>query len=85
MKIMSPTDLRKNLFKVIREVNHDKEEILVHGKDEENSVVIISKNDWDAIRETLYLENTGTMDLVREREKDDSGYTEISEIDWDNL
>ncbi|MGN4158064.1 prevent-host-death protein, partial [Staphylococcus auricularis] len=31
------------------------------------------------------LESTGIMDKVREREKDDSGYTNIDDLDWDNL
>ena len=44
-----------------------------------------SKKEWDSIAETLYLENTGTLAKVREREDDDSGLTNVDEIDWDNL
>ncbi|MDK9861545.1 prevent-host-death protein, partial [Staphylococcus equorum] len=51
----------------------------------ENNAVIISQKDWDSIQETLYLETTGTMDKVREREKDNSGYTNVDDLDWDNL
>ncbi|HCT0500937.1 TPA: prevent-host-death protein, partial [Staphylococcus pseudintermedius] len=55
------------------------------GSKSENNAVIVSQEDWDSIQETLFLEYTGTMDKVRAREKDDSGYTNIDDIDWDNL
>lgn len=50
-----------------------------------NNAVIIGLEDWKSIQETIYLESTGTMDKVREREKDNSGTTNIDDIDWDNL
>ena len=50
-----------------------------------NVAVIIGLEDWKSIQETIYLESTGTMDKVREREKDSSGTTNIDDIDWDNL
>ncbi|MGR3847415.1 prevent-host-death protein, partial [Staphylococcus aureus] len=51
----------------------------------ENNAVIIGLEDWKSIQETMYLVSTGTMDKVREREKDNSGTTNIDDIDWDNL
>ncbi|MBR9168429.1 prevent-host-death protein, partial [Staphylococcus aureus] len=51
----------------------------------ENNAVIIGLEDWKSIQETMYLVSTGTMDKVREREKDSSGTTNIDDIDWDNL
>ncbi|MCZ2500668.1 prevent-host-death protein, partial [Xylophilus sp. Kf1] len=47
--------------------------------------VIIGMEDWRSINETIYLEATGTMDKVREREHDNSGYTNIDDIDWARL
>ncbi|OTE88232.1 prevent-host-death protein, partial [Escherichia coli] len=41
--------------------------------------------DWRAIQETLFLEQTGTLEKVRDREKDDSGFTDIDDIDWQAL
>lgn len=38
-----------------------------------------------SIEETEYLESTGTMDKVREREQDNSGFTNVDDIDWDKL
>ena len=46
---------------------------------------MISLENWESIKETLLLEQTGVLDQVRKREKDDSGFTDIDEIDWDNL
>ncbi|HEQ3959465.1 TPA: prevent-host-death protein, partial [Streptococcus pyogenes] len=54
-------------------------------KSSENSAVLIGLDDWKSIQETLYLETTGTMEKVRERENDNSGVTNINDIDWDNL
>ena len=31
--------------------------------------MIIGLDDWKSIQETIYLESTGTMDKVRDREK----------------
>lgn len=38
-----------------------------------------------SIKETEYLESTRTMNKVREREQDKSGYTNVDDIDWDKL
>ncbi|REH76529.1 hypothetical protein DOS70_03510 [Staphylococcus felis] len=58
---------------------------MISGSNSENSAVIIGKKDWDSIQETLYLESVGAMAKVRKREKDNRGYTNIEDIDWDNL
>ncbi|HAQ4807499.1 TPA: type II toxin-antitoxin system Phd/YefM family antitoxin, partial [Enterococcus faecium] len=50
-----------------------------------NNAVLIGLDDWKAIKETLLLEQIGTLGVVRKREKDDSGFTNVDEIDWDNL
>ncbi|WP_322555900.1 hypothetical protein [Lactobacillus sp. PV012] len=38
-----------------------------------------------AIKETIELESNGVGDVVRKREKDKSGFTNIEEIDWGKL
>ncbi len=38
-----------------------------------------------SIEETEYLESTGTMDKVREREQDNSGFTNVDDIYRDKL
>ncbi len=44
---------------------------------------MISKSDWNAIQETLYLQNTGVLDQIKRHENE--GTEELGEIDWDSL
>jgi prevent-host-death family protein len=66
MDILTPTSFRKNMYQTLKEVaSHAKEVEIVTSSNE--SVVLISKADWNSLHETLYLENSGTLDIVRER------------------
>ena len=49
------------------------------------NAVLISLSDWHSIQETLFLEQVGVMDKVRERENDGTGFSAVSELDWDSL
>lgn len=82
---LNPTSARKKFYQLLKEVNENHSEIQIISSTNENNAVLISLDDWKAIQETLYLEQTGTLDKVRSREKDDSGFTEVDDIDWDNL
>jgi len=87
--IMTASEARKELYNIISHVNENHNEIYISNSKSKKDAVIISKEDWDSIQETLYLENVGVMDKVRERKSDDSGWTDITdinnldEIDWD--
>ena len=83
--IITPTNARKNLYNLIKKVNLDHTPVTISSSKKEEDAVLISKSDWDAIQETMFLENNGVGDVVRQREKDDSGFTDIDEIDWDKL
>ncbi|MGO3498127.1 MAG: type II toxin-antitoxin system Phd/YefM family antitoxin [Staphylococcus equorum] len=85
MNIKTPTNARKEFYELLKQVNDSHEPVIISGSKSENNAVIIGQKDWNSIQETLYLESTGTMDKVREREKDNSGYTNIDDLDWDNL
>ncbi|MCD8893035.1 type II toxin-antitoxin system Phd/YefM family antitoxin [Staphylococcus nepalensis] len=85
MDIKTPTNARKEFYELLKQVNDSHEPVIISSSKSENNAVIISQKDWDSIQETLYLETTGTMDKVREREKDNSGYTNVDDLDWDNL
>ncbi|MGW8033360.1 type II toxin-antitoxin system Phd/YefM family antitoxin [Staphylococcus shinii] len=85
MNIKTPTNARKEFYELLKQVNDSHEPVIINGSKSENNAVIISQKDWDSIQETLYLESTGTMDKVREREKDNSGYTDIDSLDWDTI
>ena len=85
MNIKTPTNARKEFYELLKQVNDSHEPVIISSSKSQNNAVIISQKDWDSIQETLYLETTGTMDKVREREKDNSGYTNVDDLDWDNL
>ncbi|WP_283618238.1 type II toxin-antitoxin system Phd/YefM family antitoxin [Ligilactobacillus hohenheimensis] len=83
----TPTSARKNLYSIIKNVNEQRKPVMIDAADgnEEKSAVVIGKQDWESIEETLYLVQTGTMEKVQQREKDDSGFTDLNDIDWDEL
>ncbi|EJG5091363.1 type II toxin-antitoxin system Phd/YefM family antitoxin [Staphylococcus pseudintermedius] len=85
MNIKTPTNARKDFYELLKQVNDNHEPVIISGSKSENNAVIVSQKDWNSIQETLFLESTGTMDKVRKREKDDSGYTNIEDLDWGNL
>ena len=83
--IFNPSNARKNFYQLLKDVNQDHKEIQIISEIEENNAVLISLEDWQSIQETLLLEQTGVLDQVRKREKDDSGFTNVDEIDWDEF
>lgn len=67
METITPTNLRKDMFKVLKEIaNSNSEiEITMNSKNGLNDgVVMISKREWVALQEELYLQRTGTLDYV---------------------
>lgn len=82
---VNPSNARKNFYQLLKDVNQDHKEIQIISEVEENNAVLISLDDWQSIQETLMLEQTGVLDEVRKREKDDSGFTNVDDIDWDSL
>lgn len=85
MNITSQANTKKEFYELLKQVNHTHEPILIKSSNNKNNVIMISQKEWDSIQETLFLEATGTMEKVREREKDKSSYTNINDIDWDSL
>ena len=83
--IFNPSNARKNLYQLLKKVNKDHKEIQIISEVSGNNAVLISLEDWQSIQETLLLEQTGVLDQVRKREKDDSGFSNVDEIDWDEL
>ena len=66
MKTMNPTSFRKDIYNILRSVinNHSELEVAISDKE---SVVIISKSDYTSMKELLYLQNAGVLDLVLDR------------------
>ncbi len=81
----TPTHARAHLFDLIRQVNEQRQPVAITPANGGPGAVILAADDWAAIEETLYLEATGTLAAVRQREQDDSGFTTVDEIDWDAL
>lgn len=76
---------KKNLDQLIEAVNQTHTVIEIIDEQGENDAVLVGLSEWRGIRETLLLEQTGTLAQVRSREKDDSGFTDIDSIDWNAL
>lgn len=83
--VINPSAAQKNFYKLLKEVNENHTEIEIISEHSENNAVLIGLDDWRAIKETLFLGQTGTLDVVRKREKDQSGFSDIDKIDWDGL
>lgn len=84
MEVISPTNARKDLYGIIKRVVSDNQPIEIASvKGEKESVVVISKSDWDALQETIYLQNTGVLDRIKHYEEEE--VEDLGEIDWDTL
>jgi antitoxin YefM len=53
MTILSASEARKRLFKLVDEVKDSHKPVQIVGK--RNSAILVSEEDWRAIEETLYL------------------------------
>lgn len=83
--IYTPTEFRENIYTIIENINNSHSEVQIINKRTNNSVVVLDSNDWNEIKETLYLLNTGVLNVVNERKSDDSGFTEIDSSNWREL
>lgn len=66
MNIVTYTDARKHLKAVMDSAIHDKEETVITRTGQE-AVVVVGKEEWDAIQETLHL-LLSPLNAVRLRE-----------------
>ncbi len=84
MEVFSPTNARKNLFGIIKAVANNSIPIeITNTKDEKESVVVISKADWEAIQETLYLQQVGVLDRIKHFEDEEA--EDLGEVNWDTM
>ncbi|MGQ5709738.1 type II toxin-antitoxin system Phd/YefM family antitoxin [Lactobacillus sp. LL6] len=82
-QIVTPTEARRNFFKIIKSLNKDKKPVVIKPtKSNEKGAVMIGQDDWDAIQETLFLVNHGVDKQIRERKNDeDLNFDEV----WNEL
>lgn len=85
MIIKSTTTAKTEFYDLLEQVNTSHQPVMIQGDNSDYNAVIISQKDWESIQETLFLESTGTLETVRKREKEDSGFTNIDDVVWNNL
>ena len=65
MDIHTASHARANLFKLLEKVNQDSEPCIITSR--KGDGVLISKDDWESIQETLYLESIpGMKESIKE-------------------
>jgi len=82
---VNSSSARKNFYRLLKEVNENHREIEIVDEQNKNPAVLISLADWRSIQETLYLEEAGALDQIREREQEFSEFIDIDDIDWEKL
>ena len=74
------SDFRANMKSYFRKVNEDVEPLIVTNKNPDDNVVVIGKRDYDALMETIRIEQNPYLDkIVRE------GIAEIEAGDWSHI
>lgn len=70
METVAYSNFRQNLRKYMKQVNEDTEALIVTTKDVDDTVVVLSKREYDFIQETLrVLSNNYVMDKIRRGEQ----------------
>ncbi|GEQ06554.1 prevent-host-death protein [Staphylococcus gallinarum] len=84
MNIKMSNSENEEFYELIKQCDDRDESFIINDSKIDKASAIVRK-DLNSIQETLYLESTGVIEKVREREKDSSGYTDTDELDWENL
>ena len=75
MDIHNASQARANLFKLLEQVNQESKPCIITSR--KGDGVLISKDDWDSIQETLYLQSIpGFVESVEQAEADDEWVSE---------
>lgn len=73
--IYSASKARANLFKLLEQVNQDNKPKFITSR--KGDGVLISKDDWDSLQETLYLQSIpGLVESVTKAERDNEWVSE---------
>lgn len=66
MEAVAYSNFRQNLRNYMKQVNEDADALIVTTKDVDDTVVVLSKRDYDSMQETLrVLSNKYVMDKIR--------------------
>ena len=75
MEIVSASKARANLFSLVEEVNKDHLPRIITSK--KGDAVLLSKEDWESLQETLYLQSIpGLVESIKEAERDNDWVSE---------
>jgi antitoxin YefM len=80
MDLLLISEARKNLYKLVDNIANTHIPTLIKGK--RNNAVLLAKEDWDNIQETLYLLSIPKMgELILEADKEPIDKC-AKELDW---
>lgn len=79
-RVMSVSQVRKDIYNVMDETAQTHEPILITGK--RNNVVMLSQEDWNAIEETLYLNSIPNMASSIQETMKESDEEFSEDIEW---
>jgi len=69
MSVLTASDARSNLYRLIDQTNESHEPVIISGK--RNNAVLIAEEDWKSIQETLFLVSIpGMKDSILEGMKE---------------
>ena len=89
MKTFTPTQARKDLFKIAIDVNTNHDIVNVNNlRKPDNDMVIMSKSDYERMQETIHVLSNGQLQetLDRASNQNDQSFVDVTDgIDWDNL
>jgi len=75
MEIVSASEARANLFSLVEQVNKDHLPRIITSR--KGDAVLLSKEDWESLQETIYLQSTpGLVESIREAELVDDWISE---------
>jgi prevent-host-death family protein len=75
MEIVSASEARANLFRLVEQVNKDHLPRIITSR--KGDAVLLSKEDWESLQETIYLQSTpGLVESIRETELADDWISE---------
>lgn len=82
MNHMNLSTARKNFYHLVDEVNETHIPVLLTGKNKE--AVLLSKEDWNAIQETLYLQSIpGMVESIVDADSEPiSEGTKLKDMKW---
>lgn len=84
--VYNPTNARKDLYRLLKDVNESHTPVTIQSQVKNgDAAVLVGAEDWRAIQETLFLAQHSVDKVIKERELDNSGWTDVDDIDWDQL